>query len=595
MPSTFVNPRVNSAINLGIQSLDETEPIRLWQNASDSEIEVVIRATYRQVLGNAHVMESERLTVAESQLKRGDISVREFVRQIAQSDLYRTLFVESCPRTRSIELNFKHLLGRAPESHEELAVHAQILDQYGLKAEIDSYLDSDEYLESFGETVVPYCRGYKTQLGKKIVNFTHIFQLLRGSASSDKDPVRQNRSRLNSYLMADRPSVITPLKGSPTPWQSPGVAMDFNQLLAQVLGLKSGAPDRSFAVEATTSIADSLDRSNQFYQAYQPFKDADPIELYPGSSAVEINLVIRAAYRQVFGNAYIMESERLTVAESQLQRGELSVREFIRHLAKSSLYRSRFFDTCNRYRAIELNYKHLLGRAPDSFEEMRHHSAILDQHGFDADIDSYLDSDEYQSTFGEFTVPYYRGYQTQAGRSLLEFTNMFQLLRSASSSDQDRARSNSAQLTRAVIQNSPYGKAKVRDINAMLAEVLRPKPGVTRRISAQGTSAAGVAESTGSELALQQTLREQAQTIAQLQQTLADLSPAASIGAIYLRNDWRPSTSTTGNSDASSLRQQLEAQTVHIAALNEQIADARRYATIGEARLNRWRRRSFRG
>jgi phycocyanin-associated rod linker protein len=35
--------------------------------------------------------------------------------------------------------------------------------------------------------------------------------------------------------------------------------------------------------------------------------------------------VIRAAYRQVFGNQYIMASERLTSAESLLRRGEISV------------------------------------------------------------------------------------------------------------------------------------------------------------------------------------------------------------------------------------------------------------------------------
>jgi phycoerythrin-associated linker protein len=174
--------------------------------------------------------------------------------------------------------------------------------------------------------------------------------------------------------------------------------------------------------------------------------------------------VIRAAYRQVMGNAHVMESERLTVAESQLKRGELSVREFVRQLANSELYRSRFFDNCYRYRAIELNFKHLLGRAPDNFEEMRYHSTVLDESGFEADIDTYLDSDEYQTAFGETIVPYYRGYRTQPGQSMLEFTNLLQLLRSASSSDKNLATRNKPQLTRSLIQNSPYGKLKVRDV-----------------------------------------------------------------------------------------------------------------------------------
>jgi len=42
-------------------------------------IDTTIRAVYKLVLGNPHVMESERLISAESKLTNGEISVREFV------------------------------------------------------------------------------------------------------------------------------------------------------------------------------------------------------------------------------------------------------------------------------------------------------------------------------------------------------------------------------------------------------------------------------------------------------------------------------------------------------------------------------------
>jgi phycoerythrin-associated linker protein len=165
------------------------------------------------------------------------------------------------------------------------------------------------------------------------------------------------------------------------------------------------------------------------------FEDTPPLELLPGRSEEEVEIVIRAVYRQILGNAYVMESERVSVPESQLKRGELSVRDFVRAVAKSDLYRSRFFDTSPRYRFIELNFKHFLGRTPDGLEEMRLHSTILDQKGFEAEIDSYLNSDEYQSAYGEFIVPYHRGYKTSAEISMVGFTHMFALLRGASSSD----------------------------------------------------------------------------------------------------------------------------------------------------------------
>ncbi|MBO9999166.1 MAG: phycobilisome linker polypeptide [Cyanobacteria bacterium SID2] len=165
------------------------------------------------------------------------------------------------------------------------------------------------------------------------------------------------------------------------------------------------------------------------------FEETEPMELTPGRSEEEVESIIRAVYRQVLGNAYVMESERASIPESQFKRGELSVREFVRAVAKSSVYSSRFFETCPRYRFIELNFKHLLGRTPDGLEEMRAHSTILDTQGFEAEIDAYLDSDEYQDAYGENIVPYYRGYKTQPGRNMVGFTHMFAMLRGASSSD----------------------------------------------------------------------------------------------------------------------------------------------------------------
>ncbi|GJD15675.1 phycoerythrin-associated rod-linker polypeptide, CpeC [Rivularia sp. IAM M-261] len=186
------------------------------------------------------------------------------------------------------------------------------------------------------------------------------------------------------------------------------------------------------------------------------FEDTPPLELVSGCSTEEVESIIRAVYRQVLGNAYVMESERATVPESQFKRGELSVREFVRAVAKSDLYRSRFFDTCPRYRYTELNFKHFFGRTPDGLEEMRVHSTILDTQGFEADIDSYLDSDEYQNAYGENIVPYYRGYKTESGQNMVGFTHMFALLRGASSSDLKGSLAGKAPaLNKYVIQDIP--------------------------------------------------------------------------------------------------------------------------------------------
>lgn len=210
MTSTFINPVINPDQTLGVTVFNETEPVRHWPLASVDEVDSVIRAIYKQVLGNAYVMESERLPMLESQFLRGELSVTAFVRQIAHSDLYRTRFFEGNSRNRFIELNFKHFLGRAPESVAEIATHSAILDSHGYEAEIDSYLDGEEYAQAFGDDMVPYYRGFKTGAGTKLVGFTHIFPLLRGASSSDK-AMTNKAARLTSVLFSDRASsVVSP-------------------------------------------------------------------------------------------------------------------------------------------------------------------------------------------------------------------------------------------------------------------------------------------------------------------------------------------------------------------------------------------------
>jgi phycoerythrin-associated linker protein len=151
----------------------------LWATSPMDEVQSVIRGVYKQVLGNPHVMDSERLVQAESKLNERTISVRDFVREVAKSSFYRSRHFERCAPYRFVELNFKHLLGRAPLSQEEVSEHIRRCVEEGYDAEIDSYLDSPEYQTVFGENVVPYDRS-GSQVGQPQVAYNRIFALDRG-------------------------------------------------------------------------------------------------------------------------------------------------------------------------------------------------------------------------------------------------------------------------------------------------------------------------------------------------------------------------------------------------------------------------------
>jgi phycoerythrin-associated linker protein len=251
------------ASRLGISLFDETAPVTWTPGLSSDDKEIIIRAVYRQVLGNAYVMESERLAVPESQFKRGELSVREFVRAVAKSDLYLTRFFTNVPRYRAIELNFRHLLGRTPIDLEEMRMHSTLLDTKGFGSDIDSYLDSDEYQTTFGEDVVPYIRGYKTEATQTMVQFTHLFEMVRGaSTSSLKSDLAGKTPKLNSLVINQTPTAV----------KTPGSTFrDSTGASRTVHGVAASENGKVYRIEVTGYRAKTVNSVSKFRRSNQVY------------------------------------------------------------------------------------------------------------------------------------------------------------------------------------------------------------------------------------------------------------------------------------------------------------------------------------
>ncbi|HIK31196.1 MAG TPA: phycobilisome linker polypeptide [Oscillatoriales cyanobacterium M59_W2019_021] len=203
-----------AASRLGVTAFMDAPRVELRPNWTKDEAQTVIRAVYRQVLGNDHLMKSERLVSLESLLSDGCITVRDFVRGVAKSELYKSKFFYTSFQTRFIELCYKHLLGRAPYDESEVIYHLDLYQNQGYDAEIDSYIDSVEYQENFGDNIVPYYRGFETQTGQKIAGFPRMFQLYRGYATSDRSQIAGSASRLAAELARNSASAVVGPAGS---------------------------------------------------------------------------------------------------------------------------------------------------------------------------------------------------------------------------------------------------------------------------------------------------------------------------------------------------------------------------------------------
>jgi hypothetical protein len=467
--SPLAQPESYGRDRLGIAGVNDSPQISLRYPFSEGQFKGALYAIYRQIFGNTYVMENERPGVAETELKDGRITVRGFIRQLAKSEIYKTRFLYKASQNRFIELNYKLLLGRAPYNQAEISQHLDLWNSAGYEAEIDSYIDSEEYQQNFGEDTVPYFRGFKYQTGNWGPMYSRLLNLYDGWAGSDTDRTREGQvARLNGSIALKEPGNISRPSALSAVWSEarpnyrsqpnakartgldaflamakemvpvgpPPTSPFFLKLAQELTG-----PDRVQSLAQDMSSPSRYQQTETFGQeriravaAIETKKVTLPLNF----TQEELQGVLNAVYRQVFGNTYVMENERPIIAESQLKNGQLTVRGFIRQLAKSEVYKSRFLYKASQNRFIELNHKLLLGRAPFDQGEISRHLDLWVNEGYDAEIDSYLDSAEYQETFGENTVPYFRGFKYQVGQTAEAFNRLVRLYDGWAGSDTDR-------------------------------------------------------------------------------------------------------------------------------------------------------------
>jgi len=137
---------------------DAPRSYRLDSSTSDSEFQDLIWAAYRQVFSEHETLRSNRQITLETQLKNRSITVRDFIRGLAKSEVYRRLVVETNSNYRVVELSLKRLLGRAPYNKDEEIAWSIKIATLGFDGFVDALINSEEYQASFGENIVPYQR-----------------------------------------------------------------------------------------------------------------------------------------------------------------------------------------------------------------------------------------------------------------------------------------------------------------------------------------------------------------------------------------------------------------------------------------------------
>ncbi|MCE2674774.1 MAG: phycobilisome rod-core linker polypeptide, partial [Microcystis sp. 53598_E5] len=390
---------------------------------SESEKSSIIKAAYRQIFERDITRAySQSISDLESKVKNGDISMKEFVRRLGKSPLYRKQFFEPFINSRALELAFRHFLGRGPSSREEVQKYFSIVSSGGLAALIDALVDSQEYSDYFGEETVPYLRGLGAE-AQECRNWGMQIDLFNYSA-----PFRKVPQFITTFAKYDRPLPDQHVYGS----GNDPLEIQFGAIFPKETREPSSSPapfgkdTKRILIHrgpATNNQNSNPSARGEFPGTLGPKVFRLNNELPGSSNGVSVKFgesstqrVILAAYRQVFGRMPY-EGQRLSVAEIKLENGDITLREFIKTLAKSEAFRKIYWTPLYVVKAIEYIHRRLLGRPTYGRQEMNQYFDLCSKKGFYALIDALIDSPEYTEAFGEDTVPYER-YLTPQGMQL---------------------------------------------------------------------------------------------------------------------------------------------------------------------------------
>ncbi len=387
---------------------------------SATEKQEAICAAYRQVF-ERDMTYASGLAVAdlESQVKSGQFSMKEFIRQLGKSRLYRQEFYEPFNISRVIELACRHFLGRGLSCLEEFQAYFEVITAGGLPALVDAMVNSQEYADYFGEETVPYLRGLGLE-AQECRNWGPQIALFKYSAPARKVPLF-----VTTFARAQKP----------LPNQHPyGVSNDPLEIqFGAIFPQETRQPNAQPAHFSTTSrrilISSGLHNGHsgdlkgatnlgrvpgtfghsilKLEPSHQPTHGKHPQGPNLNVTYHSIDAVILGAYRQVLGRE-VFDSQRHVMAETKLKGGQITLREFIRQLAQSRPFRQMAWENLYITKSIEYMHRRLLGRPTYGRKELNRYYDLAGKKGFYALVDAMVDSNEYAEVFGDSTVPYER-------------------------------------------------------------------------------------------------------------------------------------------------------------------------------------------
>jgi phycobilisome rod-core linker protein len=142
--------------NIRVGSEEESRAYSMDIAMDADNLTTVIESGYRQIF--FHAFKSDRDVNLESQLRDGQITVRDFIRGLLLSETFQRSFYNLNSNYKVVRHLVERVLGRKTNGKGEELAWSIVIATKGIVGMVDELLDSQEYLDAFGYDTVPYQR-----------------------------------------------------------------------------------------------------------------------------------------------------------------------------------------------------------------------------------------------------------------------------------------------------------------------------------------------------------------------------------------------------------------------------------------------------
>lgn len=122
------------------------------------EMDEIIWACYRQIFSEHQILSVTRDPFIESQLRFNQIKIKDFIVSLLLSQSFRYLNYDVNNNYRIVEMCVQRVLGRDVYNEREKLAYSIVLADKGFEAFVKLLVNSEEYAENYGDTIVPYQR-----------------------------------------------------------------------------------------------------------------------------------------------------------------------------------------------------------------------------------------------------------------------------------------------------------------------------------------------------------------------------------------------------------------------------------------------------